>query len=222
MDILKTKDAAELLSVSQTTVKRWASAFPDFFPKDKFGHYIFTEQELDLLRHIQERINQGDTLEGMDLPVEKPAQSGEPALSAQPGQPAPGGLAMDHIAARMDHLEHALERKADEVVSIQLLQQRKELEELRQRVAQLAAALEAAAPFEAAAAFELSAAADTVAPFKTAAAVAGAPAPARGPREAIHPAAASMLQAAPKLQAPPKLQAAPKKRGLLRSFFSFL
>lgn len=215
MDILKTKDAAELLSVSQTTVKRWASAFPDFFPKDKFGHYIFTEQELNLLRHIQDRINQGDTLEGLVLPVEKPMHSGEPALSAQPaqpGQPAPGGSAMNHIAARMDHLEHALERKADEVVSIQLLQQRKELEELRQRVAQLAAALEAAAGFETAAAFE-TASPEIAVSFKTAAA---APAPVRGPREAIHPAAASMLQA------PPKLQAAPKKRGLLRSFFSFL
>lgn len=33
MEILKTKDAAELLSVSQTTIKRWAAMFPDFFQK---------------------------------------------------------------------------------------------------------------------------------------------------------------------------------------------
>lgn len=33
MDILKTKDAAELMSVSITTIKRWAAMFPDFFQK---------------------------------------------------------------------------------------------------------------------------------------------------------------------------------------------
>lgn len=33
MDILKTKDAAELMSVSLTTIKRWAAMFPDFFQR---------------------------------------------------------------------------------------------------------------------------------------------------------------------------------------------
>ena len=35
MGILKSKDAADLLCVSQTTIKRWASTFPDCFQKDR-------------------------------------------------------------------------------------------------------------------------------------------------------------------------------------------
>lgn len=62
MDILKTKDAAELLSVSLTTIKRWAAMFPDFFPKDRFYHYVFSEQQIDLLNHIKDRINHGERL----------------------------------------------------------------------------------------------------------------------------------------------------------------
>lgn len=67
MEMLKTKEAAELLSVSQTTIKRWAAMFPNFFPKDRFGHYIFTGQEIGLLQSIKERIEHGETLDSIDL-----------------------------------------------------------------------------------------------------------------------------------------------------------
>lgn len=59
MEILKTKEAAELLSVSQTTIKRWAAMFPDFFPKDRLGHYTFSKREISQLNYIKDRINQG-------------------------------------------------------------------------------------------------------------------------------------------------------------------
>lgn len=41
MEILKTKDAAELLSVSQTTIKRWAAMFPDFFQRTDLATILF-------------------------------------------------------------------------------------------------------------------------------------------------------------------------------------
>ncbi|GGG11674.1 hypothetical protein GCM10010912_65160 [Paenibacillus albidus] len=178
MDIVKTKDAAELLSVSQTTIKRWVSVFPNFFQKDRFGHYVFSAQEIELLIHIKDRIDRGETLDSIDLTTHtqplRPLQD-KPSLHTQ-------DKSMEDVVSRIDHIERSLQQKADEVVSVQLLQQREELEELRQMIQQLAASFETIHK----------------------------PGKAHSSHEEIHPAAAAMLQAPP------------RKRGLLRSFFSFL
>ncbi|MNC28750.1 Chromosome-anchoring protein RacA [compost metagenome] len=139
MEMLKTKDAAELLSVSQTTIKRWAAMFPDYFPKDRFGHYIFSEQEISLLQSIKNRINHGESLECMNLgPANDTRQSSQQGNPLHHTQDWP----MGDMLSRIDHLERSLDHKADEVVSVQLLQQREELEDLRQMIKQIAVSLE--------------------------------------------------------------------------------
>lgn len=179
MGTLKTKDAADLLSVSQTTIKRWASTFPKFFQKDRFGHYMFSEQEIDLLIHIKDRIDHGETLDSITL-----ITNGEPPEPQQDEIPLhTHDPSVEDMLTRIEHVERSVEQKADEVVSIQLLQQRKELEELRQMIEQVAASIETI----------------QMSRSKT-----------YSPQDEIHPAAVA------------KLQAPPKKRGLLRSFFSFL
>ncbi|KRE49004.1 MerR family transcriptional regulator [Paenibacillus sp. Soil522] len=179
MGILKTKDAADLLSVSQTTIKRWASTFPNFFQKDRFGHYTFSEQEIDLLIHIKDRIDQGETLNGITLMTDKqpplPLQAETPLHTLDPS--------MEEMLNRIEHIERSIDQKADEVVSVQLLQQREELAELRQMIKQLAASIET---------IQTSSSSNYPS------------------HDESHPAAIA------------KLEAAPKKRGLLRSFFSFL
>lgn len=181
MEILKTKDAAELLSVSQTTIKRWAAMFPDFFPKDRFGHYTFSEQQISLLNHIKDQINQGEALEGINLNL-----TNDKLLSIPP-QENPrlytDSPPMEDILSRIDYIEHALDQKANEVVSIQLLQQRAELEDMRVMIKQLAVSLETMQK-------------PNHKPLTT--------------HEEIHPVATA------------KLTAPHRKRGLLRSFFSFL
>ncbi|MBY3618771.1 MerR family transcriptional regulator [Acinetobacter sp. CUI P1] len=139
MEILKTKDAAELLSVSQTTIKRWAAMFPDFFPKDRFGHYTFSEQQISLLSHIKDCINHGEPLESIQL-----SDSNENQMSTSPQDPLHPTDAepMQDILSRIHYIERTLDQKADEVVMIQLLQQREELEDLRIMIKQLAATLE--------------------------------------------------------------------------------
>lgn len=140
MEMLKTKDAAELLSVSQTTIKRWAAMFPDYFPKDRFGHYIFSEQEISLLKSIKERISHGEVLEYMSLgsaaDIQPPVSRQENPLRHTQDWP------MGDMLSRIDYIERSLDHKADEVVSVQLLQQRAELEDLRQMIKQLAVSLE--------------------------------------------------------------------------------
>lgn len=49
---------------------------------------------------------------------------------------------MEELLSRIVHIEHSLDQKADEVVSVQLLRQREELEDLRQMIQQLAVSIE--------------------------------------------------------------------------------
>ncbi|KGE20102.1 MerR family transcriptional regulator [Paenibacillus wynnii] len=179
MDILKTKDAADLLSVSPTTIKRWISMFPNFFKKDRFGHYIFSEQEIGLLTHIKDRIEHGVTLDCIDLST----YNQPPELPQEKTRLHTHDKSIEDMVSRIDHIERSLHHKADEVVSIQLFQQREELEDLRQMITQLAASLE------------------TIQKPNT---------QIHSSYEENHPSAVVMLQVPP------------RKRGLLRSFFSFM
>ncbi|WP_339320335.1 MerR family transcriptional regulator [Paenibacillus sp. FSL R10-2734] len=139
MEILKTKDAAELLSVSQTTIKRWAAMFPDFFPKDRFGHYTFSEQQISLLSHIKDCINHGEPLESIQLSIPNENQMSK---SLQDPIHHTDAEPMQDILSRIHYIERTLDQKADEVVMIQLLQQREELEDLRMMIKEIAASLE--------------------------------------------------------------------------------
>lgn len=138
MEFFKTKEAAELLSVSQTTIKRWAAMFPDFFPKDRLGHYIFSEQEIGLLQSIKDRIDQGETLDSINLTAINPPAESMQSMPPVHAQDKP----MEELLSRIVHIEHSLDQKADEVVSIQLLRQREELEDLRHMIQQLAVSIE--------------------------------------------------------------------------------
>lgn len=132
--IVKTKDAAELLGLSQTTIKRWASHFPTFFQKDRYGHYAFSEKQISLLIFIKDRVDQGDSLEQIKLPSNPVLEPLKPFDSLM--------TPMEDMLSRIREVERSLGQKADEVVSAQVLQHRTELEELRQVVAQLAATVE--------------------------------------------------------------------------------
>lgn len=138
MEILKTKEAAELLSVSQTTIKRWAAMFPNFFPKDRFGHYIFSGQEIEHLNTIKDRLDHGETLDTIELTDSTHPMVPLPETSPAQAQDKP----MEELFTRLVYIERSLDHKADEVVSVQLLQQRQELEDLRRMIQQLAASIE--------------------------------------------------------------------------------
>lgn len=152
MEMYKTKEVAELLSVSQTTIKRWAAMFPNVFPKDRFGHYIFSQQEVSQLKSIKNRIDQGENLDSITLTSNK--HTVEPL---QPSRPLPAqDKPMEELLSRIVYIEHSLDQKADEVVSVQLLRQREDLEELRQMIGQLALSIETIQQprYQAAAAYE--------------------------------------------------------------------
>lgn len=261
MTLLKTKEAAQQLVVSETTIRRWVSTFPASFRKDMFGHYIFDAPAMNKLRQVKGQLDAGTALYDIKLPTlaEEDALAALAAevvgagASVQAGADGAGGngdgrasstidraaalgrnanssvLVVDragnvrnagpgevdlataeittgvqHAAAgaggnnlitlaphasdadqsheasqvtvpsapvrpsshlfdepdpmleRLNAIENALSQKADEVVTVQLLHHRKELEELRKSLTELAASIEAIRnPEQPSAAFEI-------------------------------------------------------------------
>jgi DNA-binding transcriptional MerR regulator len=248
MTLLKTKEAAQQLVVSETTIRRWVSTFPASFRKDMFGHYIFDAPAMNKLRQVKGQLDAGTALYDIKLPtlaeeealaalaaevvgagtpvqadtladgasvssnagstVERAVALGRNANSsvlvvdragnirnAGPGEvnlaTAEITTGIEHAAAgaggnslmtlaphasntdqsheasqvtvptapirpsshlfdepdpmleRLNAIENALSQKADEVVTVQLLHHRKELEELRKSLTELAASIEA-------------------------------------------------------------------------------
>jgi DNA-binding transcriptional MerR regulator len=268
MTLLKTKEAAQQLVVSETTIRRWVSTFPASFRKDMFGHYIFDVPAMNKLRQVKGQLDAGTALYDIKLPtlaeeealaalaaevVGAPASvqadaSGSSTMADGAGGSSNTGSTVDRAAAlgrnanssvlvvdragnvrnagpgevdlataeittgiehaaagaggnslmtlapqasdsdtdqsheasqvtvpaapirpsshlfdepdpmleRLNAIENALSQKADEVVTVQLLHHRKELEELRKSLTELAASIEAIRnPEQPSAAFEI-------------------------------------------------------------------
>lgn len=146
MTLLKTKEAAQQLAVSETTIRRWVSLFPSSFAKDMFGHYIFDEPALDKLQMIKARLEEGTGLYDIKLPVlDESTATPMPVPAAAAAVPA-AYEESESLLIRLNRLETSLSHKADEVVSFQLLHHREELNEIRQTLGQLAASLEMLQP----------------------------------------------------------------------------
>ncbi|UQZ83046.1 Chromosome-anchoring protein RacA [Paenibacillus konkukensis] len=145
MEAMTTKEVALKLGVSPTTVKRWVAFFQGWFQKDELGHYIYSEDDLQRLRSIQEQLQQGKTMQAIwdgDSRTVKPRTLPVAELQS-------AGAAISHSAAQTDallqriaDLELRLEQKASDIVSTQILQHRNELDEIRKSVQTLAAEVE--------------------------------------------------------------------------------
>ena len=144
MDLVKSKDAANSLNVSQTTVKRWASHYPTVFRKDRFGHYTFNDRDMELLGYIKSAIER-------EKRWSKSSACARTGAAAAPARrlPRDGGklrrlleTAGDDMLTRILQVERRLDQKADEVVAAQIRQHREELEELRRMIEQLASSME--------------------------------------------------------------------------------
>jgi chromosome-anchoring protein RacA len=139
MALLKTKEAAQLLTVSETTVRRWVSQFPSSFHKDMHGHYTFDETALDKLHLIKQELEDGSSLQAINLSPDSP--DSPDLLPLTP--PTPAYEDREELLNRLSRLETSLSQKADEVVTYQLLSHRQELDELRHILTKLTASMDA-------------------------------------------------------------------------------
>ena len=130
-----------VLGVSQTTIKRWVLNFSQAFHKDSFGHYKFTDQDMNCLLYIKKKVEEGERLDQIILPRDYSFDSRQSEIKETIKNN--GINSSSEMLYRIRQIERTLMNKADEVVSMQVLQHRNELEDLRQMVEQLAASVEA-------------------------------------------------------------------------------
>ncbi len=121
---LKTKDVSRILGVNPTTIQRWVKFFNLPCQKNEHGHYLFTEQHIAQLKMIKEQLDQGLPMSKVKLSAsDEPKYKVEDVIKK-----------FNHMTKRIENIEYRLEEKATNVVNIQLLQHRRELEKLHQLV----------------------------------------------------------------------------------------
>ena len=138
---LKTKTVSEELGVNPTTVQRWVKHFEIPCKRNQHGHYIFTQSDLLLLKNIKEQLRQGLSMSEVRVSIPKKEHATE---THTPAAVSTGDLTrkFDTIVMRIKNVEQQLEDKADEIVSVQLLQHRNEIDDLLKKITKLEAEVE--------------------------------------------------------------------------------
>lgn len=125
-NVLKTKAVSELLDVNPTTVHRWVKYFNIPCQTNEKGHYLFKDQDVELLKGIKTQLNAG--LQLREIKIEQ--LSGNSKNNSKHVPTAQYEQQTDKFIDRIEHLEQKLSGKADEVVSYQVLQHRSELDSM--------------------------------------------------------------------------------------------
>jgi len=123
-------EVAKLLGVSVSTVQRWVKQLNLPMERNERGHYIFKAEDVESLRKIQAQIQRGILLQEIaagqetkqHMGVEKKTESDQ---------------IFESFAAKISELEVKLNDKADSVATYQLLQHRREIEDLQNQVKNL-------------------------------------------------------------------------------------
>lgn len=150
---MNTADAANELGVSTKTVQRWVKQLQLPASRNELGHYFFTEDDIAILKEVKEQLKNGTSMQ--DVTIKRPKktffikknemiQTKDPALQLNERLEERLQRFLEHeqlerelLQKKIAELERKLEQKADDVVSYQLLQQRRELEEERQQIKHL-------------------------------------------------------------------------------------
>jgi len=126
---MNTSAVAKMLGVSPSTIQRWVKQANLQMERTELGHYQFSEESIEVLKDIQEQLNSGVLLQDLKLKGKKPRK----ATVAAPQSDA----RVEQLLQRMDYLENKLNGKADDVVSYQILQHRREIEDLQSEITRL-------------------------------------------------------------------------------------
>ncbi|PMC37445.1 chromosome segregation protein [Bacillus sp. UMB0899] len=123
---MSTAAVAKSLGVSRRTLMRWVEQLNLELSKNELGHYQFSDADIEKLKQIQENT---DSV----LPQQKEQQSRKAIVMTKTVDEDK----MVELTNRIEQVEQSLQRKADDVVSYQLLQHRKEMEELTRTISKL-------------------------------------------------------------------------------------
>ncbi|WP_043932114.1 MerR family transcriptional regulator [Bacillus sp. EB01] len=131
---MNSSEVAKHLGVSTSTVQRWVKQLNLPMERNERGHYTFKEADLPLLEEIRDKIQSGALLQDI-APFKDPSprKGTVKAVEIHPD--------VEELLMKFNDMERRLDGKADSVTSYQLLQHRREIEELQKTVAELAATI---------------------------------------------------------------------------------
>lgn len=118
-NMLKTRDVAERLGINPKAVRRWINHFSLHCELNDLGHYMINETTYEQLEHIHEQMKLGKSINEVTIHRKErsvPSHKLDERFTS--------------LLLQIDQLDRKLQTKAGEVVEYQLLQHRKEIEEI--------------------------------------------------------------------------------------------
>ncbi|MEH7097056.1 MerR family transcriptional regulator [Neobacillus vireti] len=128
---MNTSEVAKLLGVSSSTIQRWVKQLELPMEKNERGHYHFSSKDIQQLKEIHEKLQTGTLLHEISPVGEKRSIRKGTIKAVENDQ------VMEKLIGKVKELELSLHAKADSVASYQLLQHRREIEELQDQVKNL-------------------------------------------------------------------------------------
>lgn len=128
---MNTSTVSKLLGVSSSTIKRWIKHLELNMERNDQGHYLFSDEDIELLKNIQEQLCNGLLLQDIEV------SEGKIRKGTKKIQEHSSETGNEKLLAKVEEIEKRLDNKADGVTSYQLLQHRREIEELQQEVKML-------------------------------------------------------------------------------------
>lgn len=129
---MNTSEVAKLLGVSASTIQRWVKQLGLPMEKNDRGHYYFNHEDIELFKKIHEQLQNGTLLQDI-TPLKEKKTPRKGAVKV-----IENDSALEKLSLKVNELEKNLNSKADSVASYQLLQHRREIEDLQGQVNQLA------------------------------------------------------------------------------------
>ncbi len=139
---MNTNMVASELGVSAKTVRRWVKRLNLPAERNELGHYSFTAEDVKVLKSVQKQISEGTAIQDIHVPqstkkrtgflVQKQmaTQNGESNSSNRSSAPFTAKAGRKRVAGKDRELERQLKQKADEGVSYQPLQHRREIDDI--------------------------------------------------------------------------------------------
>lgn len=128
--MMNTNQVAKLLGVSASTIQRWVKQLELPMERNERGHYHFNNEDIELLKNIQRQIQNGTLLQEIAPVQEKRVRKGTIKSIESNSE-------LERLYTIVSELESKVNSKADSVASYQLLQHRREIEELQIQVGDL-------------------------------------------------------------------------------------
>ncbi|MCF6408192.1 MerR family transcriptional regulator [Pseudalkalibacillus salsuginis] len=132
--LVKTKAVSKKLSVNPTTIQRWVKYFDIPCPKNDHGHYLFRSEDIEQLEEIQKQLNQG--LQMSDIKLQKKSPDDKVPLKKANGLKELD-VYFQQLQDQLNILESKVSQKADEVLSYQVMQHRKDMDQMATRLTEL-------------------------------------------------------------------------------------